>query len=65
MLIRNDNGMAIYFTFFYMLSNKMRIFAKTYFMTVQHMETIQNEQLRVVVSPHGAELQSIKNAKGH
>lgn len=43
MLIRNDNGMAIYFTFFYMLSNKMRIFAKTYFMTVQHMETIQNE----------------------
>lgn len=65
MLIRNDNGVAIYFTFSYMLSNKMRIFAKTYFMTVQHMETIQNEQLRVVVSPHGAELQSIKNAKGH
>ena len=27
MLIRNDNGVAIYFTFSYMLSNKMRIFA--------------------------------------
>lgn len=28
------------------------------------METIKNERLRVVVSPHGAELQSIKDNKG-
>lgn len=29
------------------------------------METIKNDQLSVIISPHGAELQSIKNYRGH
>ena len=29
------------------------------------METIKNDQLSVIISPHGAELQSIKNNRGH